>query len=97
LTRIYHPSVNENGNVWIPSGILVDSWSPAVTIGKVLQELISMLEAPNTDDPLDAAIAQQVKTNRAAFDHQARDWTAKYAEEEMPSSGGKMVKSAAKR
>jgi ubiquitin-conjugating enzyme E2 D len=99
LTKIYHPSVvTADGNIWIPNHILLDRWSPAVTIGKVLGEIIAMLEEPETDDPVEPEIAHECKTERHTFEQKVRMWTAKFADGEMPSaSTGMMVKSASKR
>jgi ubiquitin-conjugating enzyme E2 D len=91
LTPIYHPSVKKDGSsVWLPSGILYkDAWGPELTIAKVMQEFISMLETPDPEEFLEEAISDQFKTNRTEFDRVARDWTAKYAgDEKMPSSSG---------
>jgi ubiquitin-protein ligase len=38
-----------------------------------------MLQDPNPDSPLKSDIAELYKTNRAAHDKLAREWTAKYA------------------
>ena len=37
------------------------------------------MEMPNPDKPQDMTIAQQYKTNKAAFDRTASEWTAKHA------------------
>jgi len=50
-----------------------------LTISKVLLSICSMLTDPNPDDPLVPEIAHVYKTNRALYDKNAKDWTAKYA------------------
>jgi hypothetical protein len=42
--------------------ILKDSWSPTLTIGKVLLSICSLLAEANPDDPLESTIAKQVST-----------------------------------
>ena len=56
-----------------------DQWSPALTIGKVLLSISSLLTDPNPDDPLVPEIANVYKTNRQQYENTAREWTKRYA------------------
>ena len=58
---------------------LKDQWSPALTIGKVLLSISSLLTDPNPDDPLVPEIANVYKSNRAQYEATAKEWTKKYA------------------
>jgi ubiquitin-conjugating enzyme E2 D/E len=76
-TRIYHPNINANGAICLD--ILKNQWSPALTIGKVLLSISSLLTDANPDDPLMPDIAHLYKTDRVRYDSTAREWTRKYA------------------
>lgn len=58
---------------------LLPVWKPATKLPEVLSALCALLENPNPDDPLRAAIAEEFNTDNAKFVKTAKEWTKKYA------------------
>ena len=54
--------------------------SPALSVKKVLTEVIELLKNPNPDTPLRSEIAKLYKEDRALHDKTAADYTRKYAQ-----------------
>jgi len=79
-TRIYHPNVTNDsaGSICLPI-LKTENWKPGCTLAAVLTALYQLLLEPLPDDPLEARIADEFKSDRAEFDKNARAYVARYA------------------
>jgi ubiquitin-protein ligase len=77
VTKVHHPNISARGEICLD--ILKKGWNPGQSIAKVLNALLELLAAPDTDNALQAEVAYQYNTDRAAFDQIAKQWTETYA------------------
>lgn len=75
--RIFHPNINEAGQICID--ILKNEWSSALSIGRVLLSISSLLSDPNPSDPLNVEAANLYKKDISLFNKKAKEYTLKYA------------------
>ncbi|BHF57620.1 ubiquitin-conjugating enzyme E2 K [Sparganum proliferum] len=59
--------------------ILKDQWAAAMSLRTMLLSIQALLASPEPDDPQDAVVASQFKSNRAIFNLTARHWASVYA------------------
>ena len=62
-TKIWHPNISSQTGA-ICLDILKNEWTPALTIRTALISLQALLCAPEPDDPQDAEVARQYKTDK---------------------------------
>jgi ubiquitin-conjugating enzyme E2 L3 len=79
MTKIYHPNVDEKGQVCLPI-IAPENWKPATKTDQVIQSLIALIHDPEPDHPLRAELAEEFTKDRKKFTKNATDFTTKHAE-----------------
>lgn len=84
-TRIYHPNVTNDsaGNICI-SALKPENWKPASKLSQVLEAVRQLLVEPNPDDPLEARIADEYRSQRGEFDKFAKEYTDRFAKKKDP-------------
>ncbi|XP_014243630.1 ubiquitin-conjugating enzyme E2 L3-like isoform X2 [Cimex lectularius] len=78
-TKIYHPNIDEKGQVCLPI-ISAENWKPATKTDQVIQALIALVNDPEPEHPLRADLAEEFSKDRKKFFKNAEDYTKKYSE-----------------
>lgn len=78
LTKIWHPNISSATGA-ICLDILKDQWAAAMTLRTVLLSLQALLTSPEPDDPQDAVVASQYKSDRECYERTAKHWAKAYA------------------
>ncbi|KAM9337844.1 ubiquitin-conjugating enzyme E2 L3-like [Symphorus nematophorus] len=78
-TKIYHPNIDEKGQVCLPI-ISVENWKPATRTQQVIESLISLVITPEPEHPLRADLAEEYSKDRAKFLKNAEEYTKKHSE-----------------
>jgi ubiquitin-conjugating enzyme (huntingtin interacting protein 2) len=77
-TKVWHPNVSSQTGA-ICLDILKKEWSPALTIKTALISVQALLAAPEPDDPQDAQVANEYKSDFEKWKRTAKLWTEQYA------------------
>jgi len=80
-TKIWHPNISSQTGA-ICLDILKNEWTPALTIRTALLSLQALLCSPEPDDPQDAEVANQYKSDINVFNQKAALWVQQFAKEE---------------
>ena len=82
-TKLWHPNISSQTGA-ICLDILKDNWSPALTLKTTLLSLRALLTAAEPDDPQDAQVAKQYKSDYKEYVKTAKRWTETYAMKKAP-------------
>ncbi|KAI9575202.1 hypothetical protein GQX74_015625 [Glossina fuscipes] len=75
-TKIYHPNIDEKGQVCLPI-ISTENWKPATRTDQVIQALIALINDPEPEHPLRADLAEEFLKDRKKFIKNAEEYTRK--------------------
>ncbi|KAF7236000.1 Ubiquitin-conjugating enzyme E2 L5 [Varanus komodoensis] len=78
-TKIYHPNVNEIGEVCLPL-ISATKWSPFTKADQVIQELISLVNTPKPEQPMRPELAREFTEDYERFLSNAEEHTCQFSE-----------------
>ncbi|XP_074642731.1 ubiquitin-conjugating enzyme E2 L3-like [Tubulanus polymorphus] len=78
-TKIYHPNIDEKGQVCLPI-ISPENWKPATKTDQVIQALVALVNDPEPEHPLRGDIADEYTKDRKKFMKNAEEYTKKYGE-----------------
>ncbi|XP_033748297.1 ubiquitin-conjugating enzyme E2 L3-like [Pecten maximus] len=78
-TKIYHPNVDEKGQICLPI-ISAENWKPATRTCQVIEALINLVNSPEPEHPLRADIAEEYTKDKKKFLKNAEEYTKKNSE-----------------
>ncbi|KAK7087402.1 ubiquitin-conjugating enzyme E2 L3-like [Littorina saxatilis] len=78
-TKIYHPNIDEKGQVCLPI-ISAENWKPATKTDQVVNSLISLINDPEPEHPLRAELAEEYTKDKKKFMKNAEEFTKKHSE-----------------
>ena len=78
-TKIYHPNIDEKGQVCLPI-INAENWKPATKTDQVIQSLVALVNDPEPEHPLRADLAEEFSKDKKKFIKNAEEHTKKFAE-----------------
>ncbi|KAJ8261469.1 hypothetical protein COCON_G00171920 [Conger conger] len=79
-TKIYHPNIDEKGQVCLPI-ISAENWKPATKTDQVIQALVTLVNDPEPDHPLRADLAEEYSKERSKFFRNAEEFTKRHSEQ----------------
>lgn len=79
LTKIYHPNVDDKGEVCLPI-INAENWKPATRAHQVIEALVKLIDDPEPEHSLRPELAEEFIKDRKKFMKMADEFTKKHAE-----------------
>ena len=77
-TPIYHPNVDEKGQICLPI-ITAENWKPATKTDQVIASLVTLINTPEPGHPLRADLAEEYTKDLKKFQKNAEEHAKKYA------------------
>ncbi|ALC43370.1 CG17030 [Drosophila busckii] len=77
-TKIYHPNVNERGQLCLPI-LELEHWKPTTRIDNVLQCFVATINDPQPENAYIEEIAGQFVNDYQKFFKTAESWVARYS------------------
>jgi len=78
-TKIYHPNIDEKGQVCLPI-VAAENWKPATKTEQVIQSLVNLVNDPEPEHPLRADLAEEFTKDKKKFFKNAEEFTKKNSE-----------------
>ena len=78
-TKIFHPNIREEDGLLSILGGLQEIFCPALTIGRIVISIQSILDEPNPDTFLNERAAKLYKEDRKKYEETVKEYTVKYA------------------
>ncbi|KAH8302820.1 hypothetical protein KR044_010931, partial [Drosophila immigrans] len=78
-TKIYHPNVNDRGQVCLPI-LETEHWIPTSRMDTVFNVLCATINDPQPENPYAIDIASQFTNDRKKFYSTAEAWVARYSD-----------------
>jgi len=78
-TKIYHPNIDEKGQVCLPI-VSAENWKPATKTDQVIQALVALVNCPEPEHPLRADLAEEYTKDKKKFFKNAEEFTKKNSE-----------------
>lgn len=78
-TKMYHPNIDENGQVCLPI-VMAEHWKPATKTDQVIESLIQLVTEPEPEHPLRGDLAEEYTKDRKKFVKNAEDFIKKHSE-----------------
>jgi len=78
-TKIYHPNIDEKGQVCLPI-ISPENWKPATKTDQVIQALIALINDPEPEHPLRGDLAEEYTKDKKKFMKSAAEHTKQHSE-----------------